>query len=317
MTNYEAGPLGAAINEFTFVQAAPCTTSQCTRECWSFYGSVAPYSGTGGATSSGGATGAGGATGVGGVTGTGGVTSAGGSSSIGGVTSVGGSSNTGGAISNPCDIEGGTLLYGFNPEEGDAAASSTLAGITLTTGYVDLNQSTLTLDSTIGSPEAGSAKLYVPFDGKKPDGTPMTTSAELAYLNIQLEKAMDLTGKSLFACIRLDEGLFAAEDACGRMALGWSNGTSSRPSVIGDYENLCVSDRGRWLMLNLPVVVPDIPPPGNAFPPDSSSLSNILIQLTTACPATGLWGNVCAAGPSYYGSMAVPATFHIDSIGYR
>jgi hypothetical protein len=236
---------------------------------------------------------------------------------MGGITSVAGASSTGGAMANPCDVEGANLLYKFDPQENDASTSDPLEGATLQTPSV--TGATLTFNSSIGSPDPGSAELYVPFDGKKSDGASATYEA--AFVTRPLEKPLDLSGKSLFACIRLDDGFFSSADACGRMAIGWHDNMNFASSdVYGNYENLCVSDKGKWLLLSLPVAAPTIAlQEGTSLAPDPTNLSKVLIAITTACytNTASYWGNSCNQSPASYANMAQPATFHIDSIGYR
>ncbi len=131
----------------------------------------------------------------------------------------------------------------------------------------------------------------------------------------------DLSGKTLFACIRLDEGFFTTEDACGRMALGWHDQNGFRsPDVYGDYEKLCMGDKGKWLMVSLPVAAPPLELPDSTYwyPPDPSNVTSVRVVISTACPnPSSLWGNTCDQSSPSYSNMAAPATFHIDSIGYR
>lgn len=147
-----------------------------------------------------------------------------------------------------------------------------------------LAASTATFDGTVGQPDPGSALLTIPF----------VPNADSANSNEQIDfginfAAMNLSGKTLTARVRLDSGLGAG----GAAKLILKSG-SNFFYADGGFQNLTAG--GDWVTLSMSLDAPAFMAPG--YTPTQ------IVQVAVEIQANGA-------------AAFTTATVHIDTIGYQ
>jgi len=293
-------PAGVALS---IVQYA---ADNCTAECPDFL-SPDYYNSLGGT---------GGSSGTGGATGTGGSVGPGGTQGAGGSTSTGGASSAGGSSSNGCSISASdTILYDFKDSANGIGVSKNFTyGLNLTYTASGVAQfqaaaadggtelmNVIAWDGSIGTPSAGSAQLNVPF------------SATYQSLDVgsKLSPPMDMSGKTLFACLRLDAGLYPSttfdptvtRGKCTQVKLLSEDAAHPGSPQSATAVNICPGDTGSWIELTYkPTTLLSSDGLSTAF--DATQVASIFVDISDLN-----WGTSTST-PTF-------ATFHLDHIGYR
>ena len=296
-------PAGVALNAIKYA------TNRCTDECTDF---ISPdyYNqfGSGGSSGTGGAAGTGGVTGIGGTS-----TSSGGAPNSGGTTGTGtgtGTSVSGCPVSDSdhilCDFKDGAECLGVYKPGTTGSLGLTYPPDGGVPEYTDPNkdggagpEEVVSWDGNVGSPNLGSVLLNVPFN---------STFQTLSLIDA-LSVPADFTGKTLFACVRLDSGLYpsgAAADVsgttCAYVRIGASDATTGSLST-GSSVYICPGDAGQWIQVTYRPIT-TVSSTSGAVTFDATQISTIQVKISD-----GSWSS----------STSIPesAALHVDSIGYR
>jgi hypothetical protein len=163
-------------------------------------------------------------------------------------------------------------------------------------------------DPAIGEPSAGSALLEMPF----------SASNQSFSVSSALSAPLNLTGKTLFACVRLDKGLYPSPDfvlntvTCSRISLIAKDSTGN---VATPYFDVCPSDTGSWKQVTQKLTLSTFTDPNDSthitVTFDPAQIVAVGLQVHV-----GQW-RAATAVPTNLPDKPQTATLHIDSIGYR
>ncbi len=272
----ETTPTGMAIRELN------CEAQKCPHECQL----QPPATGSGGAPNAG----------------TGGAPNAtgGAPSASGGAMGTGGMPNFGDITPGCPTSSSDTVLFNGFATAADASAVSVLSSTTTTAPTVSWES-----DADAG-PDPGSVRVTIPF----------TKWSQVALLQGILPSEVNLWNRVLFACIRLDSGLFPPGtplNACVKMKLFAFGSTDNYGSVA---LSLCPNSGAGWWQLTLPIQ-PTYADDGTGqqiLDYDPAHTTSVQIQI--AAPQAGY---IPADAGTADGGTLLPTTavFHIDTIGYR
>jgi hypothetical protein len=275
---YVGVPAGAALN------VLDCEVNNCGTECGVAYKNP----GTGGAPSTGGAPGTGGAPS------TGGADSAGGAGGAGGIGAGGNSS-----VANPRDcniLPTDTILVDFG--KGAAGVTVNAAGSTVTPTFGS--------DTDADAGTDPSLKVVVPY----------TSWLQKAQIDVALPATVNLLGKSLFACVRLDSGPLPSDSDITKPVVSVSIGALDRGTFYGPTSsNFSLADFGKDVNITSPAL--QLEP-------------LVMIDGTLVTDANGNpvyhvdWKNTSQVSLQFKASTPAPnpplpstATFHVEVIAYR
>ncbi len=237
--------------------------------------------------------------------GTGGASGTGGAPSTGGAPATGGA-GTGGYTSTGCTVlPGDTILYPF-----DEATDVSEFNVVTNSGWATPSFVWDSSADSASNATSGSLKVSVTFD----------ETQQKSEIDATLPSVIDLTNKTLFACVRLDMDLDSDGGSLQNSSLPCGSnvfalGAISNIGVQSKPSDICSSAFGQWLPYATTTLVTTILIDQSGIPVldasgnqqityNSRQISKISLQFS------GPFGALKSIPPQ-------TVTYHVDTIGYR